>query len=88
MDKKNFAEYISENMNISDTQADIIIDVFKSNLAQAMCEGNPVDLEEFGTFIPTIKLETLESQNHKYSISNNDIMFLPGSILRNNFISS
>ena len=88
MNKKNFAEYISDNMNISDTQADIIIDVFTSNLAQAMYEGNPVDLEEFGAFVPTIKLETHKSQNELNTISNSDIMFLPGSILKNNFISN
>ena len=41
MDKKTFAEYISDNMDISDTQADIIIDVFTSNLAQAVCEMSP-----------------------------------------------
>ena len=88
MNKKTFAEYISDNMSISDTQADIIIDVFTSNLAQAMFEGNPVDLEEFGTFIPTTKLASRESQNQINSISNNNIMFLPGSILRNNFASN
>ena len=88
MNKKTFAEYISDNMNISDTQADIIIDVFTSNLAQAMFEGAPVDLEEFGSFIPTTKLESNCSDNYIHPISNNDIMFLPGSILKNNFISN
>lgn len=79
MNKQTFALYISENMQISDMQADMIIDVFTSNLAQAIFEGEPVDLEDFGAFIPSTKLET--------TTSHNDIMFIAGRLLKNNFVS-
>ena len=89
MDKKTFAHYISENMQISDIQADIIIDIFTSNLAQAIFEGEPVDLENFGIFVPSVKLETNTSNDNLNSTPyNNDIMFLSGGVLKNNFVNN
>lgn len=84
MNKETFAQYISENMAITSSQADMVIDIFTSNLAQAMFEGNPVDLEDFGSFIPSIKLKSEDNKdcNIKSHISQNT-MFVPGRLLKN-----
>jgi nucleoid DNA-binding protein len=55
MNKEHFSKYIADNLNISKRSANIIIETFVENLNQAIGEGNAVELDELGTFIPTTK---------------------------------
>lgn len=74
MDKNIFAKYMATNLAISPKHANLIIDAFTENLGQAIFEGHSVDLEEFGSFLPTKKLV----KKHVYS----EVKFLPGNLLK------
>ena len=55
MNKEHFSKYIADNLNISKRNANTIIETFVENLNQAIGEGNAVELDELGTFIPATK---------------------------------
>ncbi len=79
MNKKHFSKYIADNLNISKLQANILIDVFTTNLNQAIFEGHTVSLDDFGAFIPTNDILKPSSQNQT-------IKFIPASQIRDNNI--
>lgn len=81
MDRKKFAKHMAENMSISPTQANIIIDAFTENLGQVLFEGHPVSLDEFGIFVPTTKY------SKKHSNPSIDVKFIAGDLLKDKIAS-
>lgn len=79
MNKKHFSKYIADNLNISNIQANILIDAFTTNLNQAIFEGYTVSIDNFGAFIPTNDIRKTQGQNQT-------IKFIPSSQIKDNII--
>lgn len=52
MNKSEFASLMSQLHNITQTQANIIIDAFTNSVAAALGEGHAIQLVGFGSFEP------------------------------------
>ena len=84
MDRETFAKYISENLAISQKKATKIIDDFTSNISQAIFEGHVVSLDDFGNFIPNLKVLSPKDSVIKSGISP---LFIPGTKLKESNIN-
>lgn len=50
MNKKEFTNYISDNFECSQSEADSIINIFSCSVYLAMSEGHNINIDDLGTF--------------------------------------
>ena len=53
MNKSQFVKYLSDKSNITQKEANTIIDMFTSSVMSALGEGNEISLVGFGSFSVT-----------------------------------
>jgi DNA-binding protein HU-beta len=55
MNKAAFAKRVSEQLNVSEKEASVVIDAVLGTIIQAVTEGESVVVTGFGTFLPKVQ---------------------------------